>query len=224
MKKGWLVWLAVPALLLGCSQSNDYDTTTLDRTSLEMRAGDVQTVYVTSGNPDKVVWRSANEFVATVDRGQIKALRIGSTRVWANSAAVAVTVKGRYDLYDEPMTGLRWGMTREELVAKLGFPDGVVGNVLIYNMESATTSFLSYEFDADMRLTGASVSVSKGFSDELEAFLGERYLQITSEGRPDQQYIDALTVTDASVVVTRASYDDLYWLVTYRDITSYAWQ
>ena len=37
-------------------------------------------------------------------------------------------------------------------------------------------------------------------------------------------YIDALTVSDATQVVTLAAYDADYWIVTYRNISSYSWQ
>ena len=218
------MWLALPLMLSGCESKSSGETIALSKYALDLRAGDAETVYVTEGNPDEVVWRSTNEFVATVDRGQVKGLRIGTARVWANTASVAVTVKGRYDLYDEPMDGLRWGMTREELVDKLGFPDGVADNVLTYEMVSSINSFRSYEFDANMRLVAASISVSRACTDDLEAFLGERYLLITTDNRPDKQYIDALTVSDATQVVTLAAYDADYWIVTYRNISSYSWQ
>lgn len=224
MKKGWLVMLALPALLMsGCSKKENYNTIALNKYAVELRSGDAETVYVTEGNPNEVVWRSMNEFVATVDKGQISALRIGTTRVWANSASVAVTVKGRYDLYDEPMEGLKWNMTRDAVVDKLGFPDGVADDVLTYEIVSTINSFRSYGFDANKRLVSASISVSKDYTTDLESFLGERYLLISTPDRQDKQYIDALTVADATQVVTLASYDDDFWIVTYRDIASYKW-
>lgn len=105
---------ALPAVLLaGCKQESNYNNITLDKYALEMRTGDTQIVYVETGDPDNVAWRSDNEFVATVERGRISGLRIGQTRITANNASVSVTVRGRSDLYDEPMEDLSWNMTRE---------------------------------------------------------------------------------------------------------------
>lgn len=216
MRKLFFVLIAIPAILTGCRKDDGGNNVTLDKYALEMRTGDVQTVYVVTGDPNNVAWGSLNEFVATVDRGRISGLRIGQTVVTANNASVAVTVRGRIDLYDEPLENLRWGMTKEQVVSLLGVPAKIDGNVLTYDITSAVNSFKSYEFDSNNRLTVANISVSKDKTSQLDDFLGERYLLMNSGSSQDRDYINSLTYSTARMVVSRTSLDESYWLVSYR--------
>ncbi|HIW97813.1 MAG TPA: hypothetical protein H9866_04920 [Candidatus Tidjanibacter gallistercoris] len=219
MKRMSLACVALfAALLAGCKNDDGYNNVTLDRYVLEMRTGDTQTVYVVTGNPNGVAWRSDNEFVATVDAGRISGLRIGQTRITANNASVSVTVKGRVDLYDEPMANLTWGMTKEQVVNRLGLPDRMEDGILTYELVSSVNSFKSYEFDGNNRLTASSITVSRDKTAQLDDFLNERYLLLGDSDRQDKDYIDNLTYTTSSMLVSRTVYDGDYWLVTYRQI------
>lgn len=216
MKKLFLTLIVIPAIITGCRKNEGGNNVTLDKYTLEMRTGDVQTVYVVTGDPDNVSWGSRNEFVATVDRGRISGLRIGQAIVTANNASVAVTVRGRVDLYDEPLDNLRWGMTKEQVVSLLGVPAKIENNVLTYNLTSSVNSFKSYEFDPNNRLTVANITVNKDKTSQLEDFLGERYLLLDGGGSQDRDYINSLTYSTATIVVSRTSLDDSYWLVSYQ--------
>lgn len=216
MKRLFLVLIAIPAILSGCRKDDTYNNVTLDKYSIEMRTGDTQTVHVVTGDPDKVAWGSVNGFVASVDNGKISGLRIGQTIVTANNASVSVTVKGRVDLYDEPMNNLRWGMTKEQVVSLLGVPAKIDNNILTYTLISSVNSFKSYEFDRNNRLTVANITVSKDKTAQLEDFLGERYLLINEGSGVDKDYINSLTYSDATIIVSRTVYDDDYWLVSYQ--------
>ena len=219
MRKFVLTLAALPAVLLaGCKQESNYNNITLDKYALEMRTGDTQIVYVETGDPDNVAWRSDNEFVATVERGRISGLRIGQTRITANNASVSVTVRGRSDLYDEPMEDLSWNMTREQVVNRLGLPDKMENNVLTYDLVSSVNSFKSYEFDSNNRLVAANITVGKDKTAQLDDFLNERYLLLNGSEQGDKNYINNLTYSTSTMTVCRTGYDDDYWLVSYRQI------
>lgn len=216
MKKLLPVIIAVALTATGCRKDDNYNNITLDRYAVEMRTGDTQTVYVVTGDPDNVAWGSVNDFVATVAGGKIFGLRIGQTVVTANNASVAVTVKGRIDLYDEPLDNLRWGMTKEQVVALLGVPAKIDNNVLTYNLVSSVNSFKSYEFDMNNRLAAANITVSKDKTSQLDDFLAERYMLINSESDVRRDYINSLTYSTATMAVSRTTHDDDYWLISYR--------
>ena len=219
MRKFVLTLAALPAVLLaGCKQESNYNNITLDKYALEMRTGDTQIVYVETGDPDNVAWRSDNEFVATVERGRISGLRIGQTRITANNASVSVTVRGRSDLYDEPMEDLSLNMTREQVVNRLGLPDKMENNVLTYDLVSSVNSFKSYEFDSNNRLVAANITVGKDKTAQLDDFLNERYLLLNGSEQGDKNYINNLTYSTSTMTVGRTGYDDDYWLVSYRQI------
>lgn len=219
MKKLIFAILAAAAgMLTGCKEESGYNNITLNTYKLDMRAGDAQKVEITSGNPDDVRWRSENEFIATVDDGLISAQRIGQTRITANNAAVVVTVEGLSNLYDNPMDGLSWGMTQEQLYDKLGMPSTKDEKSMTYNMVSAINSLKTYSF-VDNRLVSAAITVTKDKTSQLDDYLNERYLLLNDdETRQDRDYINALTYSMATLLVTRTSYDDNYWLVSYKQI------
>lgn len=209
---------AVAGVLTGCKEESNYNNITLSTYKLTMRAGDVQKVEVTSGNPDDVRWRSENEFIATVDEGTISAHRIGQTRITANNAAVVVTVEGLSNLYDNPMDGLSWGMTQEQLYDKLGMPSTKDETSMTYNIVSSINSLKTYSFE-DNKLVAAAITVTKDKTSQLDDYLNERYLLLnTEETRQDKDYINALTYSAATLLITRTSYDDNYWLVSYKQI------
>lgn len=218
MRNLLLAATVVALLLTGCRKEDNYNYVSLDKHTVEMRTGDTRKIHVISGDPDNVVWQSANEFVASVTDGEISGLRIGQTQVVCNNAAVSVTVKGRIDLYDEPMDNLRWGMTKEQLVTLLGVPGKIADNILTYNVVSSVNSFKSYEFDRNNRLITASITVAKDKTSQLDDFLAERYMLINSGDSHSRDYINSLKYSTASMVVSRTSYDENYWLVSYQQV------
>ena len=223
MKKILFTVAVVLVALTGCKKEVSYNNITLDKYAVKLKAGDSQQLYVTSGDPNGVVWRSENEFVATVDKGKISGHRIGTTRVIANNAVVNVVVDGRYDLYDEPIEKVEWGMSKEEVSKIMGFPDKVEGNVISYDVESSVNSLKTYEFDSNNRLIATGITVAKDKTAQLDDFLNERYLLITKgdvSELADRDYINGVDVASATMLVSRSGYDADYWIVTYKDINS----
>lgn len=218
MKKLVLILFVLPMLFAGCSDDNKGGVS-LDKYRVEFKTGDTKQVHVTAGDPNSVIWRSDNEYIATVEKGRITGHRIGSTFVFANTTIVAVVVNGRYNLYDEPTSKVRWGMTKDEVTRQMGFPDKVDNNVITYNLNSSVNSFESYEFDANNRLCVANITVSREKTSQLDDFLAERYLLLSSSvENENQDYINGLTTGTSTMTVRRAVYDEAYWIVSYRGL------
>lgn len=219
MKKFAYLIFAAAAMAAGCSGDSGSVPVVLDRNVVELRVGDVQQIKVVAGDADGVRWRSGNEFVASVSEGRITGQHIGRTSVLADDVPVMVTVKGRYFLYDEPLAGLEWGITKEKLAETLGFPDRVEDDTVIYRVESSVNSLRIYEFDKNGRLFRAGVTVRRSMTDQLDDFLAERYLRVSPDGQETVEYIDALVSADAGMRVVRSVYDDDYWMVTYSPVS-----
>lgn len=216
MKKMLLILFVLPMLFAGCND-DDRGGVSLDTYRVECKTGDTKQVNVMAGDPNSVIWRSDNEYIATVEKGRITGHRIGSTFVFANTTIVAVVVSGRYNLYDEPIAKVKWGMTKDEVTRQMGFPDKVENNVITYNIISSVNSFESYEFDANNRLFGANITVSREKTSQLDDFLAERYLLLSSSvENENRDYINGLTTGTSTMTVRRSVYDENYWLISYR--------
>lgn len=216
MKK--LVWtLVLPALLLAaCKRQDSYNNITLDRYQLSLLSGDSQKINVQTGDPENVLWTSDNPFVATVDKGTISGIRVGTARISANNAVVSVRVNPRSNLYVEPITDFRWGVTREYVINTLGIPDRIENNTMRYDMSSAVSSFKIYMFDDNGRLIAAGITINRDKTSHLDDFLNERYFLLTDDGEINKEFINALSYTHADMSVSRNAYDNNYWIVTYR--------
>lgn len=218
MKKLFPLFLLIPLVFSGCGKS-DPPRLSLDSYNIELKAGDISTVKVMSGETG-VAWRIENPYVATVDNGKVTGIRVGKTMLLANSTPAVVNVTPRYMLYEEPVKGTRWGMTKNEIYKLMGdkFPDRMEGNLFIYNIESSVNSFKSYEFDKNERLIAVNITVNKEFGTELDNFLAERYMDISGDSTTGKHYLNALTQAASTMLISRTSYDDDYWVISYRDV------
>ena len=215
-----LFWtLLMPAMLLGACKNNDhYNNITLDKYKLEMQSGDSQKINVLTGDPDNVLWTSDNQFVATVDKGVVSAMRVGNARITANNASVVVKVSPRSNLFIEPVSDFPWGVSREFVINAIGIPDKLENNTMRYDLSSAVSSFKIYMFDDNGRLIAAGITVSRDRTSHLDDFLNERYLLLTDDGEVNKEYINAPTYSSADMSISRNAYDNNYWIVTYRSL------
>lgn len=218
MRKLFPLFLLITIVLSACSK-NDSQRLTLDTYDIELKSGDSKTVKVLSGDSN-VNWRTENIYVATVDNGKVTALHVGKTMLLANNTAALVTVSPRYMLYNEPIDHTKWGMTKNDIYKLMGdkFPDKMEGNLFTYNIESPVNSFTTYEFNSNERLTSVHISVSKQNSSDLDQFLAERYQEIPGGSENEKHYFNGTSNSAATMLVSRSSYDNNHWLVSYKDV------
>ena len=217
MKK--VIFYALVCLLpffFACS-SSDSDELSIDNDKVVyLYSGDEHLILVSNDNP--VTFTSGSDFVASVsDDGYITARKVGETNVYVSDGKhvenVEVHVVPKYKIYDDPCTD--FGISRKELIAKLGEPDQENGGTLGYFDESKKAPITMYMFEDD-KLKGCCVIVRSEFSGELGSFLTERY----------QPYMDQQSAEftlyffneDMSMAIGTKLYQTSAWMVLYAPI------
>lgn len=218
MKRLLPLFLLLSLVFSGCNNDDSHQLT-LDNYNIELKSGDSKTVRVLSGETG-INWRTENSFIATVDNGKVTAHRVGKTLLLANNTAAMVTVSPRYLLYDEPIVNTYWGMNKNDIFRLMGekFPDKMESNLFTYYIDSPVNSFKTFEFDFSERLIAVSISVAKQKVTELDNFLAERYQEMPGGTEIERHYINGNTQTTSTMLISRTSYDDDYWIVSYRRV------
>lgn len=128
-------------------------------------------------NATGVSFQSDDTFYATVKNGSVKAKHVGTTNITATkgneSDQCHVTVKGRYNLYDEPC--IEWGITRTEILERYGNNYASSTESGLAYMLSAT-KILMFNFDSSNKLNSAAVMIPMSLSSTLAKYIDERYL------------------------------------------------
>ncbi|MDE6027707.1 MAG: Ig-like domain-containing protein, partial [Muribaculaceae bacterium] len=165
------------------------------------------------------VWKSSNEFVATVEGGIVKALHEGTTTVTYtienSSASCVVTVTTTNDYFTTITT---WGASNAQIKEAVKSANPALelllekdGN-LMYTLPGEAYPWYGFTFEND-RLNGSTVYFTDQMFDDQDfnGFLAQRFKRIdeTVEG---VRYANANTLTEATLacVVSYDTEDDVY--------------
>ena len=108
MKKVLLaaVFALVGVSFFSCSSSNDDEPFTMNERAITIQKGDKYTITHTG----KASWSSEDNFVASVNDGEVTANHVGETAIYAISGGTKnqcdVTVRGSYNYFREPLCKL----------------------------------------------------------------------------------------------------------------------
>lgn len=180
MKK-FLVLLMVIPLVFACS-SDDKEGLSLSEDSVELYSGDTYQIDAMSGG--NISYVSEDEFVGSVSAtGLITANKVGETRIGVSDASsnaiFNLTTIPKYSTYPEPI--LDFGMSRSDLIKKLGQPDVSTDTGIAYTSTSNKYSAVMYGFE-NGKLSMVSVMVNISYHSELSSFLLERYTVVDVDG------------------------------------------
>lgn len=215
MKK-FLTLILLATLFVGCSSDDDENNNIDLKTSdVILSFGDESQIGATSDS--KITYSSEDEYYASVsDAGLIKAGRVGETRMvltnGKDTKSLKVTVKATSNLYPEP--NIEFGISRSDLIKKLGTPDRETSTGIGYDNYSTNAPQVAYIFDTNNKLTSSSVLVKSSQSSNLGTFLGERYIAIGSEGYTIF-FINSLLTQNPTMGVGANLYNVNYWMVLY---------
>lgn len=188
MKTKNLLFAAIAAILLiSCNKETvTIKTFKLSPTSINTYAYETTKLAIIPDDPNAYVypikWTITDDFVAEVDDiGYVKGLHIGNATIEATNnygghAICNVTVKPRYNLYEEPCTN--WGATKQEIKKLYGTPVQEQDNALAYIVNQNKGIIMIYTFDDNGRLYAAVASRTYQKSEdlnEIKGYLNERY-------------------------------------------------
>lgn len=197
---------AVCVLFSSCGDDDDDDEVvgssdsarlkvTLYDTSIKLKVGETRKLSYTGYKP---IWTSDNNYIASVSDGTVKAQRVGTTTVYANSHECQVVVEPKNTLFAEPY--LNWEASMEDIKTYMAPYDLIneTSHALVYQGEGYVLGY-QYVFDDDV-LSRAILGVNPSDEELLSEFLAERYILAGS---------------------TSGNYDDgsgQYWLTYYASV------
>ena len=165
--------------------------------------------------PNLYTANADNQLIASVSNGIVKAERVGQTTIRNGSKSFKVTVNGKYNTFKEPC--LQWGASKSTVKSFMsGYTLQSEDNESIFYKGKYREALTGYMF----RTSGLYVSTvmlltSSVSTDELAAFLNERYVYVTQNSSeyyfayatPDEKNVVLLQLTTInSQVVYMVSY------------------
>ena len=204
MKKSWSLPTIFMAAMLSVgfascgSDGDDNNAGGIDTSPISLYAGDKTTI---TGAKDL---ESENEFVAYISSkdNSIVGYHVGETKVRVNGTKIVpVTVKGKYNLYDAPIT--EWGCNQSFIKSRQ--KQGTLSSksnadYLIYE-KAGDTNQIVYMFKNGI-LDGVVVNISTVYTSEIVSYLGERFFIFPYESDVfNISGIDGLTKETANTFV-----------------------
>lgn len=189
-----------------CSSSNDDEPFSMNERAITMQKGDKYTITHTG----KASWSSDDDFVASVNDGEVTANHVGETSIYAMSGGSKsqcdVTVRGLYNYFREPLCKLN--ATPEDVMRyekrSLDTKKSDRTTLIYYPAMNEDIDVVAYTFKND-KLESAFVSMTMhGNATQalqmMTNFMSERYFGdgISSAG---YVYMNATTTESASKFV-----------------------
>lgn len=209
MKKLLIVFSLVLAALsmVSCGRDKEDEPNYPNKT---MMAGETYTIPGKDG-----VWTSDNQLIASVSNGIVKAERVGQTTIRNGSKSFKVTVNGKYNTFKEPC--LQWGASKSTVKSFMsGYTLQSEDDESIFYKGKYREALTGYMFKSSGLYVSTVVLLTSSVStDELAAFLNERYVYVTQNSSeycfayatPDEKNVVLLQLTTInSQVVYMVSY------------------
>lgn len=209
MKKYFLfLFVALLATTIFTSCSDDNDEEISDQT---MVAGTTKNI----GNAE---WTSSNKYIASVEGSLLTANRVGTASITSELGSFKVTVKPKYNLYEEPYTD--WGASLKDISSYMkgnGYElylqsdDGP----LYYGKDSE--SYIGYVF-SDNKLISSIVLLKTDFAEELSYFIDERHVFLGT----NNNMVLYLSVNSKNLISVEPQYflGEFYYCVIYAENTT----
>lgn len=188
------------SLCFACSKD---DSLELGIKTLEISLYPQDVVSIDAVSDFDITYLSTNTYLADVSaEGMLTANKVGKTLVEVSShdrlLEVSVDVMGRYNVYPDPIVD--WGISQSELIEIAGEPDKSYTSSIEYSEFSEQAPNIAYLFTPGDSLMCALVIVLETYSDDLIAYMDERFI-FDSEEDGLVVYCDAHEEEDVSMLM-----------------------
>nr|WP_297167499.1 Ig-like domain-containing protein [uncultured Dysgonomonas sp.] len=218
MKKLLSLFTCTLFLLNSCSSDDDNkNRISLSESSTTLNS--TKTYQIKATSDTKISYAAENEYHAKVsDSGLITAGKIGETAIILTNGddtkSFKVTVSPESTMYPDP--NLEFGISKADLIKKLGTPNKETSDGISYNNFSTKAPQVAYLFDSSNKLKSVGVIVNTAYSSELGTFLRERYVYGTSiEENYTLVFVNALKLENATILIGASLYNTSYWMTIY---------
>lgn len=218
MKK-LLFLLTCTLFLLGSCSSDDDNKNGISLSETSTTLKSAKTYQINATSDTKITYAVENEYHAKVsDSGLVTAGKIGETDIILTNGDdtkhFKVTVDPESTMYPDP--NLEFGISKGDLVKKLGTPSKETSDGISYDNFSTKAPQVAYLFDSNNKLKSVGVIVKTAYSKELGTYLGERYVYAASnEDSYTLFFINALSLEKTTMAVGASLYNTQYWMTIY---------
>ena len=193
---------------------------TLETTEATLHSGETFQIVAECEYP--ITYTSDNEYFATVSEdGLVTANFVGNTTITLESESdtqtFEVTIEPVSNLYPEPEIEI--GATKEAIIEQFGNPDIDEEETLGFYNYDENTMMLMVLFDEDGLVYAYAVILDVSVEEELDTFLGERYLFV-QEQEGVKIYINGLTLEETSMIVGSQVLEDQFLMAIYEGYTN----
>lgn len=217
MKKKFVLFLFA-ALFISCSSDDDNVNHGITLKTQEVTLSYSESYQIEAQSTSKISYTSENKYHASVSHeGIITGGKVGKTNIILNNGndtkVLKVIIEPKSNSYSEP--NLEFGISKNNLIEKLGIPDYKTDSEIGYYNYFPNTSRMAYFFDTNERLSNSAIWTKISYGHKLDEFMTERY---TSLGRDDNNifvYINALTVEETDIIITAEQEGTTYYKITY---------
>ena len=173
-----VITVGMSAVFTSCSSSDD-DEQKVETYKLKLKVGET---YNYKGLEGLV---SENEFIASVNGTQIKALHVGNTVIRSSNAIINAEVYSLYNLFEEPF--IKFGGSKNDVKSyEKRTLAGETDTELIYKSTGSFEHGLVYSFKDNGKLNAVFVMFKHDYSATISSVLGncfaDRYLPISISG------------------------------------------
>jgi len=180
-----------------------------------MMAGETYTIPGKDG-----VWTSDNQLIASVSNGIVKAERVGQTTIRNGSKSFKVTVNGKYNTFKEPC--LQWGASKSTVKSFMsGYTLQSEDDESIFYKGKYREALTGYMFKSSgLYVSTVMLLTSSVSTDELAAFLNERYIYVTQNSR--EYYFAYATPDEKNVVLLQLTIinSQVVYMVSYGSVST----
>ena len=179
-----------------------------------MMAGETYTIPGKNG-----VWTSDNQLIASVSNGIVTAERVGETTIRNGLKSFKVTVTGKYNTFKEPC--LKWGASKSTVKSFMsGYTLQSEDDENIFYKGKYREALTGYMFrSGGLYISTVVLFTSSVGTDELAAFLNERYVYVTQNS--SEYYFAYATPDEKNVVVLQLTTisSEVVYMVSYGSVS-----
>lgn len=183
MKKFLLPIIVLMAVMFSACENKANDTISMATIEVTLNYEDTYQIQATSTSPNALTYTSQDEFHATVsETGLVTAGRVGETNIEVSDGISTkyfrVIVERKYELFPTVDIVLDFGISRSELISRLGTPDEEGSDYLEY-MDQEEQLTVRYEFDTNDNLnTTYVIAPTIPYGLLIPDYLIERYMTV----------------------------------------------
>lgn len=202
----------ISPMFMSCSD----DTNNYNGGEEKMHFSDVTLTAGSSQNltiGKELSWKSQNDFIATIVNGEVIAKHVGKTKMICSKGAFLVTVKPKYNYFDEPY--INFGSSKDAVKYEVNKNERILVNndsILMYKGDNMT-EYVIYHF-TDKMLDASTIATTMINKNKLEDWSLERYMSIaTLDNSFSMITMDFKTVINYT---TQNIINEDYYIATYK--------